>query len=142
MDSRIVSVGHLVGTVLQSTTLFSATFPCIVDTVEYSLTIDTIIGVPHSIGWMIVIVRDGNTLQIGDINLLDSNSFYDPETDVILFGVTRFPAVPTEISFSDKGKTTTGLRLMQGDRLIFASRSNNGPTAAQVRAAIRFIIHM
>ncbi len=142
MDERLVMVDQEPASVLQSTTLFSASFPCIISSVELSLSLQTVNAASTDVGYVIVLVRDGNSIKVGNINFSDSSSFYDPESNVFIFGTAQIPALgdfPTVIprqAISNRSE-----RFMQGDRLIFASRATLDNSSA-LRAVVRFAIHI
>ncbi len=100
----------------ETTTLFTATFPCTVVGLRWSITMSQDGGTGlcnHQ--WAIVIVREG--LTIPTLATSDAATFYKPEADVLTFGTGTVENNQTVSHF--EGSTKSMRKFQGGDRLFF-----------------------
>ncbi len=98
-------------------TLKTTTFPCTLTGLRWSIDIggDGGTGLART-HWAIVIVRDGNTANT--ITTTGESTFYEPEQDVLAFGVALTQADLWDPKHFD-GATKTMRKLMDGDLVQF-----------------------
>ena len=78
-------------------------------------------GLDHVFSWAIVLVREGNSASTLD-HTTDGGTLYQPEQDVLVFGIGNSQAVAGTSTVSPiqyTGSTKTMRKLRQGDRIHF-----------------------
>ncbi len=112
----------------QSRALTVGKTPCTVLGVRWSMFIEGdagSVGVDHDYAWAIVLVRESQTASTLD-NVTNGNSFYDPEQDVIAFGVGFSHASSSATTGVQDamitGKTKAMRKLRVGDQMQFIIR--------------------
>ena len=135
IDKRIIVVkqGGLNGTVTAKT-LFTATTACTLVGVRWSFYSYGDAGTGgnvHDLAWILCIVRDGQSA--GTVAVGDGNSLYEPEQDVLAWGMDTSGA--TGVSGGDdlndkfSGTTKTMRKLKSGDTLQLLLRGTNTETS-------------
>lgn len=123
-----------------NTLLFSADFPCTITGLRWDVGIYNTKTTQNQFYWAIVLVKSGTSLQI--INVSDTNKLYEPETNVLAFGVSSLaPQLaadtgPGPVSMQLTGSTKTMRKMQPGDKLYHVSDSTGANIG--VRGAIQF----
>ena len=117
-----------------STTLFTATFPCTVVGLRWSMDAYQDAGTgAANILWAVVIVRDGNSAN--NMGASDAADFYTPEQDVLAFG---HGSMDNNVDTQHwEGTTKTMRKFMGGDVLQFITLGANTNTS-NVQGIIQF----
>ncbi len=111
----------------EQTVLFTATFPCTVVGLRWSLSVFQDAGTGNARGvWAVVVVRDGNSA--GTMTTSDAGDFYTPEQDVLSFGHSSVDNNVQTLQF--EGTTKTMRKLLGGDQLIFICKAQATNTSA------------
>ncbi len=127
------------GTTQRTTTLKTATFPCTVTGLRWSLsflnltTTDSVQGI-----WVIVLVQDGEA--INTISISDAATILSPEQNILAFGAIGMMDADTgqgPTGLLVEGSTKTMRKLKAGDVLQFACIMTAGSTN-RIRGAIQF----
>ena len=109
------------------TTLITATFPCTIVGLRWSLSVFQDGGTGDARGvWAVVIVRDGNAT--GSMATTDGGDFYTPEQDVLAFGHSSVDNNVQTMQF--EGTTKTMRKLLGGDKLVFSCKAQATNTSA------------
>lgn len=124
IDKGLIVVAQIASTTQQETTLLTATFPGTVTGIRWSLAFNAGAVQGNNGFWAIIIVRDG--LAASSLSLTDGASLYEPEQDVLAYGVWRGadndagtgPAV-----WQSEGSTKSMRKLMGGDKLLFITKA-------------------
>ncbi len=119
IDKKLIVIGHTTSTTQQVTTLFTATFPCTLTGLRWTISHVNTAGAVVTTSWALIIVRDGNVVDT--IALSNAASFYNPEQDVLAFGTHTDLTTATSIGYDVQGSTKTMRKLMGGDTLQFIS---------------------
>ncbi len=99
-----------------STTLFTTTFPCTIVGLRWTITFMQDAGTGGTfINWAIIILRDGQTADT--LATSDGSTLYNPEQDVMTFGVIQIDN-NTETK-DNTGETKTMRKMQGGDKLEF-----------------------
>ena len=109
-----------------ATTLLTATFPCTVTGIRWSMGAIADAGTAISqVRWAIVLVKDG--LSASTMASSDGASLYDPEQNVLAFGYAALNDAAQGSAMPFQGETKTMRKLMGGDKLQFivASEATN-----------------
>lgn len=136
IDKKIISVlKSNVSTTQEETVLLTATFPCTITGLRWSLgqTQDGGTG-QNKIDWAIVITRDG--VSADTLTSADGDDFYTPEENVLVFGQGMISG-SNQCNHWD-GTTKTMRKLMGGDKIAFEVRGNSATNTAQVEGMIQF----
>ena len=136
IDKSLVYVNKDTVDATQVTTqLLVATFPCTVTGLRWDIQVDRSAGTGQCRGdWCIVLVKDGNSAN--SISISDAATFYEPEQNVLAFGVhSGQQDGPDSTHFM--GTTKTMRKLMGGDQLIFVYKGLATNTS-NVRGIIQF----
>ncbi len=97
-----------------STTLFTATFPCTIVGLRWHITMLQDAGTGATFdNWAIIILRDGQTADT--LSTSDGATLYNPEQDVLTFGVMQIDNNTTTVS--NVGETKTMRKMQGGDKL-------------------------
>ncbi len=135
IDKLLVAISKdaVAGTQVSSV-LYTATFPATITGLRWSLSFLQDAGTAEGeIYWALIVVRDG--LSASTIATSDTAAFYEPEQDVLAFGVTMYDN-NTESKIME-GATKTMRKLKGGDQLVFISKGVATDTAA-VRGVVQF----
>lgn len=129
IDKQLIFVSHAVTTAQDSTTLYTATFPCTLTGLRWDIGAVGNTTAATTILWLICIVRDGMTIPT--ISTTDGATIFHPEQDVLTFGVGLVADSDSgsgSIQEHWTGDTKTMRKLQGGDRLIALSicTSNTG----------------
>lgn len=122
IDKQIININHVVTNAAVSTTLYTATYPCTITGIRWSLCYGQALDDNLSAGtWFIVIVRDGYSSNTP--SLTSGSSLYQPETDVLSFG--SFCAFKdtsgSGASVLYDGNTKTMRKIQAGDQMFLVS---------------------
>ncbi len=117
IDKALVNVIHnTINATQQTTTLITATFPCTITGIRWDINTVQNGGTAIASGrWAIVIIRDGAT--INTLTQSDGSDLYEPEQDVLAFGMWLIDNNTTTIQHI--GATKTMRKLQGGDALKF-----------------------
>lgn len=107
------------GATQATTTLYTATFPVTVVGLRWALSFIQDAGTGKANHyWCIVLLRDGQT--VSTVAISDAAAFFEPEQDVLAFGVG---SVTNNTETKDyMGASKTMRKLQTGDRLVFIDR--------------------
>lgn len=122
IDKALVVVNQSTTGTQQKTDLLTTTFPCTVTGLRWSLTAFGSATGEQLLYWAVVIIRDG--LSASTIATSDGASLYDPEQNVLAFGVVRLAdrdAGAGPICANFEGSTKSMRKMMGGDKLSFIS---------------------
>lgn len=121
IDKSLVVVAKSAIDATQVTTdLITATFPCTITGLRWNVAGDRAAGTGTAqLWWAIVLVKDGNSANT--IAVSDAATFYEPEQNVLAFGMKAMEDEGPDTSFFE-GSTKTMRKLMGGDKLIFIAR--------------------
>ncbi len=99
-----------------NTDLFTATFPCTIVGLRWHITMlqDGGTGATFN-NWAIIILRDGQTADT--LATSDGSTLYNPEQDVMTFGVMQIDNNTTTVS--NVGETKTMRKMQGGDKLVY-----------------------
>ena len=122
IDKGLIVVNQSASSSQSSTDLADATFPCTIMGIRWSLAIQGNTTTSALVSWAIVRVREGRTADT--MSQVDGAHFYDPEQDVLAFGVCRTADLdagtgPAVRHF--EGATKAMRKLMVGDKIQFIS---------------------
>ncbi len=120
IDKLLINVGDLTSGSQQEVVLVTATFPCTITGLRWAIALQVGDTASCTGSWMIVIVRDGNSANT--IALSSASSAYEPEQDVLAFGVFETKdgtAGGGNTGVLMEGSTKTMRKLMGGDRIIW-----------------------
>ena len=120
VDKKLVVIAKAtVDATQQNTTLVTATFPCTIVGLRWSIgTVCDAGTAGGNFGWVIAIVKDGNTT--GNLALTDGGDLYTPEGNVMAFGATVNGRADGATVVHWHGNTKTMRKLMGGDVLVFS----------------------
>lgn len=128
IDKKIVTVNKLVvGSAQQATTLISATFPCTITGLRWSVAAENLVGTNGvNVGW--AIVQSKENLNVNNVTVPgDGVDFYTPEQEVLAWGVSKLNAENASngksIALWD-GSTKTMRKLQNGDALVMIVRTD------------------
>ncbi len=104
-----------------STQLFATTFPCTITGLRWSLAFTQDAGTATAFyHWAIIVVRAGVTQDT--LSITDGASFFDPETNCLVFGAgTIDNNVESQIATGD---TKTMRKMQGGDALVFVAKGS------------------
>ena len=135
IDKRIIVVKESgIGGGVTEKTLFTASGACTLVGVRwqfYSYGDAGTGGNAHDLAWMLVIVRDGQS--VGTVSVADGQSLYEPEQDVLAWGVTTSGANSMSAQLDEDkfdGLCKTMRKLKSGDQLALLLRGTNTDTSA------------
>jgi len=118
--------------------LLTADFPCTVVGIRWDLSTNIhntmIPGADHYLNWIIVVVKEGNTLNQMVNGTGQNNNIYNPQQNVLAFGTTIMAGSEESSARTWVGGTKTMRKLQTGDKLVFAA--NIGTTTNAVSQAI------
>ncbi len=122
VDKKLIVVNKSPQSTTQlATVLITATFPCTISGLRWSLTFNNIIATSDTnVRWAIVRVRDGVTVSTTAVS--DAGDFYTPEQEVMAFGITHLGDSDGTVGpmiVNMEGNTKTMRKLMGGDTLQF-----------------------
>ncbi len=100
----------------QTVTLVTATFPCTIVGLRWNMShIQSASTGICDFAWAIVILRDGLTQPT--LSTTSGSTFYNPEQDVMAFGVST---IDNNVQSNQwEGSTKTMRKMMGGDKLVF-----------------------
>ncbi len=134
-DKKIIAIAltGLTGT-QQSTDLITATFPCTIQGIRWSLTWEQAGGTAAAVfNGAIIILRDGLTLPT--LATTDGATFYSPEQDCIVF-FTGIIDNNTQTKYYS-GTTKSMRKIMGGDKIVFIT-TGAATNTTDCRGAIQF----
>mgnify|MGYP000332636614 FL=1 len=131
VDKALIVVNKTgVGGTRVNTDLVTATFPCTITGLRWSMGVqpDGSTGTGRIL-WAVVVLRDGGTL--GTMSVSDAGTVYTPEQDVMVFGASSLLPNTSTINqaVQFEGSTKTMRKLMGGDKLVFIAIGENINTA-------------
>lgn len=108
------------------TDLVTTTFPNTITGLRWSIGFANNATVDSSFRWAIVVIRDG--LQADTMGASDAASFYNPESNVLAFGVHHLASSaatgPGPATMNTEGDTKTMRKLQGGDKLAFIVKAS------------------
>lgn len=136
IDKELIAINRDITTAQVETTLTSATFPCTVTGLRWSIGVINTYAGNNPLYWAIVLVKDGNAAS--GIATSNGSSLYQPEQNVLAFGVCELdnPADGGVSAYQFEGSTKSMRKLMGGDQLLFIA--NAGANGYSIRGAIQF----
>ncbi len=137
-DKELIYVSQTATTANTVTTLKTATFPCTVVGLRWSISFLSAIATSSPfVNWIIVIVRDGNSANT--ISQANGADMYTPENDVMAFGtiMTGDSDLNGPIVANISGTTKTMRKMQQGDLLQFITLSS-AANSTTVRGVVQF----
>ncbi len=117
IDKNLVAVlKATVNATQENTTLLTTTFPCTIVGLRWELAVNQDGGTGLAgYSWGIVVVRDGVTVDT--MATSDAASFFNPEENMLVFGVGSIEnALETK---THSGSTKTMRKMQGGDKLVF-----------------------
>ncbi len=120
IDKLLINVGDLTSSSQQEVVLVTATFPCTITGLRWSIALQVGDTASCTGTWAIIIVRDGNAANT--IALSSASSAYEPEQDVLAFGCYQTKdstAGQGDSGMLMEGTTKTMRKLMGGDRIMW-----------------------
>ncbi len=138
-DKELIFVSQTATTSNVATTLKTATFPCTIVGVRWSMSMSNNVSTGDTIvNWIIVLVHDGNSANT--ISQSNGADMYTPENDVMAFGTTILS--DSDIGAGNrthnfKGMTKTMRKMRQGDLLQFITLAS-AANSAIVRGVVQF----
>lgn len=126
IDKQLIVINKALALGVQAdTNLITATFPCTITGIRWSLGAFGNAGGPSQVYWAIVLIKDGNA--ISNFATSDAASFYQPEQDVLAFGFGHTADIDAGAGNAQshwEGSTKTMRKLMGGDSLAVVMISN------------------
>ena len=114
--------------------LLTATFPCTITGLRWGMSVLQAAGTSQCEGsWAIVVEREGNVVDT--LAITDSTSFYDPEQNVLAFGVWLIENNSETKQF--EGSTKTMRKMQTGDTLQLLVKGVATETST-IRGVIQF----
>lgn len=100
----------------------TVTFPCTITGLRWNLSSIIANNVNDVVTWAIVHVREGEVTNT--MNLTDAGSFYNPEQNVLCYGIRHMHGNTAGGGMSGQweGATKTMRKVMAGDRLVLCVR--------------------
>ncbi len=125
---KVVNLNNGTEGTVQTTTLFTATYPCTVAGLRWSHGFrNSEASQPILFHWVLALIPDGNLFP--DFDITDGADFFQPEQNVLAFGVVRTAMENTTNSpncFVMEGNIKTKRKFKQGDSLVFGVMSTGG----------------
>ncbi len=117
VDKAIVNITKAtIGASQVNTDLFTTTFPCTIVGLRWHITMLQDAGTGATfLNWAIIILRDGLTADT--LSTSDGSTLYNPEQDVMTFGVMQIDNNTTTVS--NVGETKTMRKMQGGDKLVW-----------------------
>ena len=135
LTKKIVNIDKTaVGTAQTSTTLFTTTFPCTIVGIRYNLTMAANTGGHPNARWAIVRVPDGYSAST--ISMTDSNDFYSPEKNVLVFGNLQCDQA-SETRYVE-GVCQTSRKMQTSDTLVFLLIGSSATNTIDVHGDVQF----
>ena len=129
IDKSLIFVEDDALTVGQTvTTLITPPSACTMMGLRWSLASGKDTGTSRNLSnftWAIVLVRDGNTAN--SLAISNGASFYQPEQNVLAFGVAPSRSDATTLNLQE-GSTKTMRKLLIGDSVVFIAKGQNTET--------------
>ena len=121
-------------------TLFTATFPCTLVGLRWSLSYRVDSDNDQTAVWAIVKVGDGNAPDT--LDLTSGSTLYRPEEDCMAFGVVRMPVfTANDFGLNQQDGSTKSMRKLQtGDTLQFLSVGNAATANGAMSGAVQFFL--
>ncbi len=137
IDKDLIVVKQTTTTSVSTTAMKTTTFPCTVVGIRWTGVVKSLVASTQTISWAIVITRDGDSVNTPSQS--NGASFYTPEQDVLMFGVTTLVsnATATAQVFQFEGSTKTMRKLKAGDVLNFISL-NSDANGSELDAIVQF----
>ncbi len=137
IDKDLIVVNQTTTTSVTTTALKTTTFPCTVVGIRWVISTQSLVASTMILSWAIVITRDGDSVNTPSQS--NGASFYQPEQDVLMFGVTHLNStgVVTDQIKNYEGMTKTMRKLKAGDVLNFIT-INSDANGASLDAIIQF----
>ena len=126
IDKSLIFVENDALTVTQTAlTLLTPSAPCTMVGLRWDLSVfksQRVAGTAANFTWAIVLVQDGNTAN--QMTVTDGQSFYEPEQNVLAFGVS--PVLLEQMQAQHiSGNTKTMRKLRIGDTIQFLTKGQN-----------------
>lgn len=137
IDKELIAVAKALTTTVATTVLKTVTFPGTIVGLRWEFSAASSTASDALNTWAIVVVHDGKAVSTP--SLTDGSPYYQPEQDVLAFGVgfTLGNAAGSNESATWRGSTKTMRKLKQGDQLVFVGDSNVIGGAA-IRGIVQF----
>ncbi len=116
INKQLVFVDRNAGSTQLTTTLITATFPCTIVGLRWSIAIDQSAGTGTAKGaWLIARVKESTT--VSTMSFSNGASFYEPEEEVMAF--ERWSIDNNTETKMFNGDTKTMRKLQSGDQILF-----------------------
>ncbi len=137
IDKDLIVVAHTTTNSVVATAMKTTTFPCTVVGIRWQISVEALVASNQLISWGIVITRDGDSVNTPSQS--NGASFYQPEQDVLMFGITALQStgVATSQTKDFEGSTKTMRKLKAGDVLNFIS-INSDANGSTLNAIVQF----
>ena len=137
IDKSLICVTQTVTGTAGTTTLATAAFPCTITGLRWDLCLVPGTSSAQTAYWAIIRVKDGQNL--GNFLITDGSTFYEPEQELLAFGVNSVSDGDTTLDFRAhwKGSTKTKRKMMVGDTLRFVTIGTN-TTSGTLRGVVQF----
>jgi len=136
IDKSLINVIVAAQGIAQSEiSLITATFPCTITGLRWDVKMAQNAGTGTVTGrWAVIINRDGAV--INSLTTSSGADLYEPEQDVLMFGVYNIQNKSNTASFV--GSTKTMRKLQGGDQLIFLCKGLSDTQTVHVQGVIQF----
>jgi len=136
IDKSLINVEVGAQTTVQSEiSLITSTFPCTITGLRWDIKMAQNAGTGTATGrWAVIISRDGSV--INSLTTSSGSDLYEPEQDVLMFGVWNIQNKSNTADFV--GATKTMRKLQGGDKLIFLCKGLSDVQTVHVQGVIQF----
>lgn len=121
-DKQLINVGATVNNSQSNTSLFSATYPCVLMGLIVEGGSVTVAAAAQTITWYVHVVEQGVNIPV----IAYGGSAFQPEQQVMCFGTAM---IVNNVGAYFSKKTKTGRKMKAGDQLYFSFASNVAQTA-------------
>lgn len=135
IDKSLINIAKtLSGTTQAETVLTTATFPCTVTGLRWEINGVNDQVADEIVRWAIILVKDGNSANA--IGASDGSTFYEPEQNVLAWGVLGTHAASGPMLSVNAGTTKSMRKLMGGDRILFIVKGD--ANAPKINGCVQF----
>ncbi len=121
IDKKIITIETSVGDTQVPIQMVSATFPCTVVGIRWEVSITNSSDDHNTFVWALVLVKEGTAVDT--LGLSSGAAMYNPEQNVLTWGVHNSVQQATDIGFNWTGDTKTMRKLQGGDQIQFIAIS-------------------
>lgn len=135
---KVINVGN-VSNIQQRNDLLTFTYPGTITGLRWNMAfiLDTVSTEEHW-QWAIIIIRDGQIEQI--MSATAGTDFYDPEQEVLVFGIQSLSASNGAFGITIEGSTKTMRKMQGGDRLSFIVKGLSSTQTGHVAGMVQFFV--